>query len=102
MNGKLASGGGTSNGDGNGFKLGGAGGGAPHKVTNCFSIDNLACGFTRNNNTEVPVLSQCGGKGDGKGEYCSLTNPSPVSFTMTSAQAKAVVRNSDGSLPAIN
>lgn len=101
LNGKLASGGGTSNGDGNGFKLGGAGGGAPHQVTSCFAMENLACGFTRNNNTSVPVLSQCGGRSDGKGEYCSLTNPSPVSFTMTGAQAKAVQRNSDGSLPAI-
>jgi len=84
-----------------GFKLGGAGGGAPHKVTNCFAFENNACGFTRNNNTEVPVLSQCGGRGDGKGEYCSLTDPSPVTFTMTGAQAKAVQRGADGSLPAI-
>jgi hypothetical protein len=101
LNGKLVSGGGTSNGDGNGFKLGGAGGGAAHKVSNCFSMENNACGYTRNNNTEVPVLSQCGGRSDGKGEYCSLTNPSPVSFSMTAAQAKAVQRNPDGSLPAI-
>jgi pectate disaccharide-lyase len=108
LNGVLASGGGTSDGDGNGFKLGGAAnagdayeGGAAHKVSNCFAFENLACGFTRNNNTSVPVLSQCGGRGDGKGEYCSLTNPSPVSFAMTAAQAKAVARNPDGSLPAI-
>jgi pectate disaccharide-lyase len=101
LNGKLLSGGGTSNGDGNGFKLGGAGGGAAHKASNCFAFENLACGYTRNNNTEVPTLSQCGGRGDGKGEYCSLTNPSPVSFTMTGSQAKAVQRNADGTLPAI-
>jgi hypothetical protein len=101
LNGKLVSGGGTSNGDGNGFKLGGAGGGAAHKVTNCFAMENNACGYTRNNNTEVPALSQCGGRSDGKGEYCSLTTPSPVSFSMTGAQAKAVQRNPDGSLPAI-
>ena len=109
MNGKLADGSGTSAGDGNGFKLGGAAtagdayeGGAPHKVTDSFAFENTACGFTRNNNTSVPVLSQCGGRGDGKGEYCSLTNPSPVSFTMTGAQAKALARNADGSLPAIH
>jgi hypothetical protein len=108
LNGKLASGGGTSNGDGNGFKLGGAAasgdayeGGAVHEVKNCFAFENLACGYTRNNNTSVPVLTSCGGRGDGKGEYCSLSNPSPVSFTMTGAQAKAVKRNADGSLPAI-
>jgi pectate disaccharide-lyase len=109
LNGKLANGGGTSNGDGNGFKLGGAAtagdayeGGAPHQVTNCFAFENTACGFTRNNNTSVPVLTSCGGRSDGKGEYCSLTNSSSVSFTMTGAQAKAVARNSDGSLPAIH
>ncbi len=98
LNGKPA----TPNGDGNGFKLGGSGGGAAHQVTNCFAFENLACGFTRNNNTEVPVLKQCGGRDDGKGEYCSLTSSSAVSFSMTGAQAKAVQRNADGSLPAIN
>jgi pectate disaccharide-lyase len=108
LNGALANGSGTSNGDGNGFKLGGAAssgdayeGGAPHVVTSCFAFENTACGFTRNNNTSVPVLSACGGRGDGKGEYCSLTNSSSVSFTMTGAQAKAVARNADGSLPDI-
>ncbi len=107
LNGKLASGGGTSNGDGNGFKLGGAAaagdayeGGAPHEVTRCFSMENAACGFTRNNNTSVPVLSSCGARGD-KTAYCSLTNPSPVTFTMTAAQAKAARRDANGSLPAI-
>lgn len=101
LNGKLDSGAGNSNGDGNGFKLGGAGGGAPHKVTNCYAMENLACGFTRNNNTEMPVLSQCGGKSDGKGEFCKLDYSASVSFSMTGAQAKAVQRNPDGSLPAI-
>jgi hypothetical protein len=107
LNGILASGGGTSAGDGNGFKLGGAAtagdayeGGAPHQVSNSFSFENAHCGFTRNNNTSVPVLTACGSRGDGTA-YCSLTNPSPVSFTMTGAQAKAVQRNADGSLPAI-
>ena len=109
MNGVLADGSGTSAGDGNGFKLGGAAtagdayeGGAVHQVTASFAFENTACGFTRNNNTSVPVLSQCGGRADGKGEYCSLTNPSPVTFTMTGAQAKALARNADGSLPAIH
>jgi hypothetical protein len=77
-------------------------GGAPHQVKNCFAFENAACGFVRNNNTEVPVLSMCGGRADAKGEYCSLTNPSPVSFTMTAAEAKVVPRNADGSLPAIH
>jgi pectate disaccharide-lyase len=107
LNGVLASGGGTSAGDGNGFKLGGAAtagdayeGGAPHQVSDSFAFENVACGFTRNNNTSVPVLTSCGSRGNGTA-YCSLTNSSPVSFTMTGAQAKAVQRNADGSLPAI-
>jgi len=73
-----------------------------HQVTASFAFENTACGFTRNNNTSVPTLSQCGGRADGKGEYCSLTNPSPVTFTMTGAQAKALARNADGSLPDIH
>lgn len=106
LNGQLASGGGTANGDGNGFKLGGAAsaayqGGAPHEVTGCFAFENNGCGFTLNNNTSTPVLSQCGGRDDGNGEFCSLTNSSPVSFSMTGAEAKAVVRDADGSLPPI-
>ena len=98
----------TRAGDGNGFKLGGAAasgdaneGGAPHKLTNCYAFENLACGFTCNNNTDVPSLTSCGGRDDGKGEYCSLTNASPVGFTMTGAQAKAAARDANGNLPAI-
>ncbi|MES1205766.1 MAG: right-handed parallel beta-helix repeat-containing protein [Pseudomonadota bacterium] len=108
-NGKTAAGATNPNGDGNGFKLGGAPtagdvnmGGAIHQVTGCFAFENLACGFVRNNNTMVPVLSMCGGRADPKGEYCSLTNTGAKTFTMTAAQAKAVPRNADGSLPPIN
>jgi hypothetical protein len=109
LNGKTLAGQSNTQGDGNGFKLGGAPtagdanmGGAVHQVTRCFAFDNVACGFVRNNNPSVPLLSMCGGRGDGKGEYCSLSNPSPVTFTMTGDQAKAVARNADGSLPAIH
>ncbi len=109
LNGKTSAGQSNPAGDGNGFKLGGAPtagdanqGGAVHLVTNSFAFENLACGFVRNNNPSVPKLSMCGGHDDPKGEYCSLTNSSAVSFSMTGAQAKAVQRNADGSLPAIH
>jgi hypothetical protein len=62
--GKIGAGQNNTNGDGNGFKLGGAAragdanmGGAVHKVTHCISVENRACGFTRNNNTQPPALS---------------------------------------------
>jgi hypothetical protein len=47
------------------------------------------------------VITSSGGRDDGKGESCSLTNASTVSFTITGAQAKALARNADGSLPDI-
>jgi hypothetical protein len=93
--------------DGNGFKLGGAPnagdanmGGAVHRVTNSFAFENDACGFTRNNNPQVPTLATCGGQGNTKGLLCTLT-ATTTTTTMTGAAAKAVVRNADGSLPAI-
>jgi hypothetical protein len=105
-NGKIGPGQNNTNGDGNGFKLGGAAqagdanmGGAVHKVTDCLSIENVACGFTRNNNTAAPQLSMCGGRGDGKGLLCSLTNSGTQSVTMTAAQAIAVQRGANGELP---
>jgi hypothetical protein len=74
---------------------------APHAVSDCFALENVACGFTRNNNTSAPVLTSRAGRDDGKGEYCSITYSSTLSFTMTSAQAKAVTRELDGG-PAAN
>ena len=64
LNGKVVSGSNTA-GDGNGFKLGGAPsgageGGAVHIVKNSYAFDNRACGFVRNNNPEVPMLTSCG------------------------------------------
>jgi hypothetical protein len=92
--------------DGNGFKLGGAPdsgdpnmGGAVHVVRSSFAFDNNRCGFTRNNNPQNPSVSMSGERNNG-GSSC-ITPSSPVSFTMTGAQAKAVARNADGSLPAI-
>jgi hypothetical protein len=67
-----------------------------------YAFENTACGFTRNNNAVEPSLSQCGGRSDGKGEFCSLSYSANVSFSMTSDQAKTAERGSDGSLPAIH
>jgi hypothetical protein len=98
------------NGDGNGFKLGGAPaagdanqGGAIHIVTNSFAFDNLACGFVQNNNPRVPSLSTSGSLRNPNGNYCGTLTQTGANnaFTMTGAQAIAVQRNADGSLPAI-
>jgi hypothetical protein len=107
-NGKIGPGQNNTNGDGNGFKLGGAPragdpnmGGAVHRVTGCVSIDNRACGFVLNNNTETPQLSMCGGRGDGKGAFCSLTNSGNVAVEMTASEAIQAERDADGNLPPI-
>jgi len=105
-NGKIGPAQNNTNGDGNGFKLGGAAragdanmGGAEHLVSRCTSIENRACGFVRNNNTVEPSLSMCGGRGDTKGLFCSLSNDGEVSVDTTAAQAIAAEREPDGSLP---
>jgi hypothetical protein len=106
-NGKIGPGQNNTNGDGNGFKLGGAAqagdpnmGGAVHEVSGCISIENAACGFVRNNNTQLPQLSMCGGRGDGKGLLCELTNGGGnPAVTMTASQAIAAKRDADGKLP---
>jgi hypothetical protein len=110
-NGKTLNGGANPQGDGNGFKLGGAQsgtdlGGAVHIVTNSFAFENLACGFTRNNNSRVPSLAMCGSARNTGSAYCPSTADFTMSganngFTMTAAQAMAAPRNADGSLPAI-
>ncbi len=107
-NGKIGPAQNNTNGDGNGFKLGGAPragdpnmGGAVHVVTRSISIENRACGFVLNNNTETPKLSMCGGRGDGKGLLCSLTNSGNVTVSMTAAEAVAAKRDANGKLPPI-
>ncbi|HMI91909.1 MAG TPA: hypothetical protein VK509_11125, partial [Polyangiales bacterium] len=60
---------------------------------------NRACGFVLNNNTRVPQLSMCGGRGDGKGLLCSLTNSGAVAVGMSAAEAIAAERDADGNLP---
>jgi len=105
-NGKIGATQNNTNGDGNGFKLGGAAragdqnmGGAVHEVKGCISVENRACGFVLNNNTQLPELSMCGGRGDGEGLLCSLTNSAAVAVGMSAAEAIAAVRDADGNLP---
>ncbi len=93
-------------GDGNGFKLGGkpppGEGYASHIVTGCAAFDNEACGFTLNNNTADPVLSDCAVGSNGNGDYCdgaSCSNDSSTS--MTTSQGIAAQRDSNGDLPAL-
>ena len=96
-------GGSNPQGDGNGFKLGGAPngagqGGAVHLVTNSFAFENKACGFVRNNNPYLPKLTACGAK-DNKDAYCNLSVSGEVTMSMTAAAAITAKRNADGSLP---
>jgi len=93
-------------GDGNGFKLGGkpanpGEGGAIHLVTHSAAFENKFCGFTRNNNPLLPVLNDCEIHSNRGGDYCGLSCSPEVTITMTGAEAKAVPRNADGSLPDI-
>lgn len=106
LNGK-PTGGNNPAGDGNGFKLGGAPsasdpdqGGAVHLVTNSASFENLACGFVRNNNPDLPKVSSCSVH-DNRNDYCSLTCSPSKTISTTGAEAKTIARNADGSLPAI-
>jgi len=94
-------------GDGNGFKLGGkpvgpGEGGAVHLVTHAAAFDNASCGFTRNNNLETPVLTDCAVHTNEKGDYCSLSCSPETMIATTGAEAKVLKRNEDGSLPAIH
>jgi pectate disaccharide-lyase len=96
-------GGSNPQGDGNGFKLGGAPdgagqGGAVHLVTGSFAFENKACGFVRNNNPVLPKLTGCGAK-DNKDAYCNLTVSGEVTMSMTAAAAITAKRSADGSLP---
>ncbi|HEX6766133.1 MAG TPA: right-handed parallel beta-helix repeat-containing protein [Polyangiaceae bacterium] len=93
-------------GDGNGFKLGGAPngtdqGGAVHQVAHNASFENRACGFTRNNNPQVPAASDCKVRDNPSGDYCAMSCSPQSGETMTAAQAIAAPRNADGSLPPI-
>ena len=108
LNGKTVGGAKNPQGDGNGFKLGGKPdgsadeGGAVHKVTGSSAFENLACGFVRNNNPDVPMLSNCGVHSNGSDDYCQVSCSPSTTISTTGAAAKAMARNADGSLPALN
>jgi hypothetical protein len=72
-----------------------------HQVTHSAAFENLACGFVRNNNPRKPALSNCAARSNPTGDYCDLSCSPTMTMTMTGAQAKAIARNADGSLPAI-
>ncbi len=108
LNGRVAAGG-NSAGDGNGFKLGGTPDGpgqgdAPHSLSRVAAFENRNCGFTRNNNADSPVLMSCLVADNGGDDYCDdLATCSPSgSVSVTGAEAKALPRNADGSLPSID
>lgn len=58
-NGITTSGIGTSNSDGNGFKLGGESIAVSHIVENCIAFNNLASGFTDNSNPGTLSFTNC-------------------------------------------
>lgn len=58
-NGMTTQGIGTSNSDGNGFKLGGEQISVPHKVINCVAFNNMATGFTDNSNPGTIYFENC-------------------------------------------
>jgi hypothetical protein len=64
---------------------------------------HLRRGFVQNNNPDVPKLDMCGAWNN-RTDYCQTLSQSNAmnAFTMTGAEAKAVARNADGSLPAIH
>jgi hypothetical protein len=67
-NGYISSGSTTSDGDGNGFKLGGEGDNLAHYLKDCVAKNNLACGFTKNNNTGAITYVNCTSSGNGKSD----------------------------------
>lgn len=58
-NGMTTQGIGTSNSDGNGFKLGGEQISVPHTVINCVAFNNMATGFTDNSNPGTIHFENC-------------------------------------------
>jgi len=64
-NGQTSVGGGTSNGDGNGFKLGDDTAAVRHVLVNCIANNNKKCGYTGNGNPGPITLTNCTGSGNG-------------------------------------
>jgi len=99
-NGRTSTGMQGANADGNGFKLGGNGVPAVHVVTRSFAMGNRTCGYTLNNNTATPNVSDSGALGNNP-DTCNITLRNRVTITMTAAQAIAAQRDANGNLPAV-
>lgn len=97
----------TGSSDGNGFKLGGQRSGEPtnkadHKLSKCFSFNNPAVGFDRNNNTGTITCTGCGAWGNKTNFEAGIVHTGDVTLSVTPEQAIAAKRNADGSLPDIS
>jgi hypothetical protein len=86
--------------DGNGFKLGSAGGDGNHKLVSCFATGNKAKGFTRNNGAESSCSGGCGSWGNGAADLgvSGITIKSGPS----SSAIIAAKRDAEGNLPDIS
>lgn len=63
----------TSNGDGNGFKLGKSGQSVKHYLSGCKSHHNLACGYDGNGNTAQMSISNCSSNNNKKYQWYRIT-----------------------------
>ena len=99
-NGRTSTGMQGANADGNGFKLGGNHVPAVHVVTGSFAMGNRTCGYTLNNNTATPNVSDSGALGNNP-DTCGITLRNRVTITMTAAQAIAAQRDANGNLPPV-
>ena len=59
----------TTNGDGNGFKLGSSGQSVSHTLSGCSSYNNLLCGYDGNGNTGSMSMTNCSASGNGYADY---------------------------------
>ena len=99
-NGQTSTGMRGANADGNGFKLGGNGVPAVHVGDRLVRHGQRRCGYTLNNNTATPNVSDSGALGNNP-DTCSITIRNRVTITMTAAQAIAAQRDANGNLPAV-
>ena len=63
----------TSNGDGNGFKLGKSGQSVKHYLSGCNAHHNLACGYDGNGNTAQMSITNCSSSNNKKYQWYRIT-----------------------------
>ncbi|WP_407425509.1 right-handed parallel beta-helix repeat-containing protein [Treponema sp.] len=66
----------TTNGDGNGFKLGSSGISVKHVLSGCTSNYNLACGYDGNGNSATMSISNCTATGNKKYQWYRISGVS--------------------------